>query len=183
MLEQIKNVYHHLLAYKKKQYLDSLVGNGLTMGNNVTIMDGCFFDPTHCYLIYIGENCTLAPNVRLIAHDASMKNILGYTRVGKIIIEENCFIGDSVIILPGVTIGNGSVVGAGSVVIKDIPSESVAAGNPCRVLCHRNEYIDKHKKHMVGRKTPYAEEEQSQLDENQKGEIKSFLDSGTGYIR
>lgn len=183
MLKQIINIYHHLLEYKKKRYLDSLIRNGLKIGNNVAIMEGFFFDPTHCYLISIGDNCTLAPNVRLIAHDASMKNIIGYTKIGKIIIEENCFIGDSVIILPGVKIGNGSVVGAGSLVIKDIPPESVAAGNPCRVICHRNESIKQHEKYLVARKTPFAEQDQRQLESGEKDEISSFLDSGVGYIR
>lgn len=46
----------------------------------------------------------------------------------------NCWLGGGVIVLPGVTIGDGSVIGAGSVVTKDIPPDSVAVGNPCRVI-------------------------------------------------
>ena len=49
-------------------------------------------------------------------------------------IGDGCWIGGGVIILPGVSIGNGSVIGAGSVVTKDIPENSVAVGNPCRVI-------------------------------------------------
>ena len=51
-----------------------------------------------------------------------------------VVIEDNCWIGGGVIILPGVTIGKGSVIGAGSVVTKNIPENSVAVGNPCRVI-------------------------------------------------
>lgn len=87
---------------------------GLKIGNNVAIMDGFFLEATHCFPISIGYNCVLAPNVRLIANDASMKQHLCYTRVGKVKIEANCFIGDSVIILSEVTIGKGAIVGAGS---------------------------------------------------------------------
>lgn len=156
---------------------------GLKLGNNIFIMNGVFFDPTHCFLITVGDNCVLAPNVRLIAHDASMKQFLGYTKVGKIRIEENCFIGDSVIILPGVTVGKGSVVGAGSVVTKDIPPESVATGNLCRVIGSTKEYLYKHEQNIVLRKAPFAEQEQQQLTISQKNEIIKFLDSGPGYVR
>lgn len=53
---------------------------------------------------------------------------------GKITIGEDCWIGGNVIILPGITIGRGTTIGAGSVVTKDIPAESVAVGNPARVI-------------------------------------------------
>ena len=48
---------------------------GLKIGKNVEIIDTFFFDPSHCFLISIGDNCTICPNVRLIAHDASTKSI------------------------------------------------------------------------------------------------------------
>ena len=110
------------------------MSKGLKLGKGVEIIDTFFFDPSHCYLISIGDNCTICPGVRLIAHDASTKKFLGYTKLGKIDIKENCFIGDSTIILPGVTIGPNSIIGAGSVVTKNIPPNVVAAGNPARVL-------------------------------------------------
>jgi carbonic anhydrase/acetyltransferase-like protein (isoleucine patch superfamily) len=68
---------------------------------------------------------------------------------GKITIQDNCVIGVSSIILPGVTIGPDSIVGAGSVVTRDVPPKSVAAGNPARVLCTLDEYIAKCSRRML----------------------------------
>jgi len=109
----------------------------------VQIIGTFFFDPSHCFLISIRDGCTICPNVRLIAHDASTKRHLGYTKIGRIDIRENCFIGDSAIVLPNVTIGPDAVIGAGSVVTRDIPPGSVAAGNPARVLGSLADYLKK----------------------------------------
>lgn len=81
--------------------------------------------------------------MRLIAHDASIKKILDYTKIGKIDIKENCFIGDSAIVLSNVTIGRNTIIGAGSVVTKNVPPNSVAAGNPAKVISTVPEYIKK----------------------------------------
>lgn len=139
----LQNLKQSLLQWKRDKYLSSLVNNGLKLGRNVKIVDTFFFDPAHCYLISIGDNTTLAPNVRLIAHDASTKHYLGYSRIGKIVIGANCFIGDSVIVLPGNCIGDGCIVGAGSVVVHDVPADSVAVGVPAKVICSRQEYLKK----------------------------------------
>jgi len=135
--------YHRFLNRKKNAYIRKLVSRGLELGQNVDIIDTFFFDPSHCFLISIGDNCTICPGVRLIAHDASTKKFLGYTKLGKIIIKENCFIGDSTLILPGVTVGPNSIIGAGSVVTKDVPPNTVSVGNPVRNICSVDEYIAK----------------------------------------
>lgn len=139
----LEKIYQFLNKKRREKYIKRLIMNGLRIGNNVGILDGCFLDPSHCYLISIGDNCTLCPNVRLIAHDASIKRILGYTKIGKIDIKENCFIGDSTIILPGITIGPDSIVGAGSVVTKDVPADTIVAGNPARAISSAKDYIKK----------------------------------------
>lgn len=64
-------------------------------------------------------------------------------RYDKIRILDNCFIGINVIIMPGVTIGPNSIVGAGSVVTKAVPHESVVVGNPAKILCTLTQYIEK----------------------------------------
>jgi maltose O-acetyltransferase len=85
----------------------------------------------------------LAARVQIVAHDASSKLFLGYDKIGKVVIGDNVFIGQNTIILPNVTIVNRVIIGAGSVVTRDIPSNSVAAGNPARVKCMLDEYMEK----------------------------------------
>lgn len=101
-------------------------------------------DPLFPFLIEIGDNTTLT-DVKVLAHDASTKKCLGYTKMGKVIIGSNCFIGARTLILPNVIIGDNVIVGAGSVVTKNIPSNSVAVGNPCKIIKTYNGYMDRNK--------------------------------------
>lgn len=183
MLALIKKTYHSFIEKKRRAYFNRLTELGLQIGRDVNIMDGVFIDPTHCFLISIGDNCTLAPNVRLIAHDASTKMHIGYTKIDKITIKNNCFLGDSVIILPGVTIGENSIIGAGSVVTKDIPAGSVAVGNPCLRIDTVENLIQKRIKELSERKTPFAESDHYTLSAAQREEVLQFLENGAGYIR
>jgi len=139
----LSSLYNHIVKKRRQTYLERLIRNGFTLGKNVGIIDNFFFDPSHCFLISIGDNCTICPNVRLIAHDASTKKILGYTKIGEIDIKENCFTGDSAIVLPNVTIGPNSIIGAGAIVTKYILTNSIASGNPARVISSVKEYINK----------------------------------------
>ncbi len=101
-----------------------------------------FFANYHCVIldnggITIGDNVMFAPNVSLytVGHplDADLRNE-GWEQTKPITIGDNVWIGGNVVILPGVTIGDNVVVGAGAVVAKDLPSNVLALGNPCRVV-------------------------------------------------
>lgn len=129
-----------------------MVRKGLSLGVKVQILDGFFIDPSHCFLISIGDHSVLAPNVRLIAHDASMFRHIGITKIGRVRIERNCFLGDSTIVLPGVTVGQNSIIGAGSVVVKDIPANSVAAGNPAKVIGTSEDFLKRHQQNKLKRR-------------------------------
>ncbi|HBN57130.1 MAG TPA: sugar O-acetyltransferase [Lachnospiraceae bacterium] len=97
-------------------------------------------DDTH---IYVGDYTMFGPNVTVATAGHPILPELrrqGYQYNAPIHIGENCWIGAGVLIMPGVTIGNNSVIGAGSVVTKDIPSDVVAIGVPCRVLREINEH-------------------------------------------
>ncbi len=69
----IRKLSAYIWKKKRTSYIESLIKNGLKLGKDVDIVDIFFFDPSHCFLISIGDNCTICPNVRLIAHDASTK--------------------------------------------------------------------------------------------------------------
>lgn len=178
----IKRIYSSLEAKKKKKYLNGLIDKGLQLGNNVFIVSDYFFDPSHCFLISIGDDCTIAPNVRLIAHDASTYKLLGYTKIGKIDIKENCFIGDSTIVLPGIKIGPNSIVGSGSVVTKDVPPNTIVAGNPAKVITTVEKYM--HKIEAISQTKKIFDEDYyiENLDEERRKEIIKSIDDSIGFI-
>lgn len=106
----------------------------MVVGKNFNRMHGVILDDSHCWLITVGDNVTMAPRVHILAHDASTCHHLGYARIGRVDIGDNVFIGADAVVLPGVSIGSDSVIGANSTVTKSIPSGVVAAGNPAKVI-------------------------------------------------
>lgn len=99
------------------------------------------------YLIKIGNHCTIAPHVQLITHDGGTwlftDEIPGLQKFGTIEILDNCFIGQSAIILSNVKIGPNSIVGAGSIVTKDVPANVIVAGNPAKIISSIYSYKEK----------------------------------------
>ena len=97
-------------------------------------------DDTH---IYVGDFCQIGPNVVLATAGHPIDPALreqGLQFNAPIRVGRNCWLGAGVLVMPGVTIGDNTVVGAGSVVTKDLPSHVVAVGNPCRVLREINDH-------------------------------------------
>jgi maltose O-acetyltransferase len=124
---------------------------GMRIGENVYIGRGTTFDTGFLQLISVGDHTTISAGVEVLAHDAAMRRHVGYTRIEPVDIGQRVYIGIGAIILPGVTIGDDAVVGAGSVVTKDVPPASVAAGNPARVIKTTEELARQHRDAMVGR--------------------------------
>ena len=118
---------------------------GMEVGTGLSLQNGTMIDVDHCNLIKIGNNVTMAPESVILAHDASMKNIIGgrATKVAPVEIGDRVFIGAKAIILPGVKILDNVIIGAGSVVTKDIPSGVVVAGNPAKALMSIEDYTKK----------------------------------------
>ena len=126
-------------------------GRNIYIGSNVSVNLNCtFFD---CKRITIGNDVLIAPCVHLTTASRPVELIerlnpkwnpdsIEYrwrTYAKPINIGNGCWIGANVVVLPGVTIGEGTVIGAGSVVTKNIPANVVAAGNPCRVIRRINQ--------------------------------------------
>lgn len=118
----------------------TLIQRGMKIGSDFNRQQGCYIDPTHPFLVEIGNDVTLSIRVTVMAHDASTKKALGYTKIGRVTIGDHVFVGANTTILPGVHIGNNCIIGAASLVTKDIPENCVAAGNPARVICSLDEY-------------------------------------------
>ena len=109
-------------------------GNGVYANFNLTMVDDCD--------IFVGNNVMFGPNVTVSAGTHPIHPELRSKQAQyniPIHIGNNVWIGANSVILPGVNIGDNSVIGAGSIVTKDIPSNVVAVGNPCRVLREINE--------------------------------------------
>jgi galactoside O-acetyltransferase len=104
-------------------------GKGVYANFNLTLVDD-----TH---IYVGDYTMFGPNVTVATAGHPILPELrekAYQFNMPVHIGRNCWLGAGVVVLPGVTIGDNTVIGAGSVVTKDIPANVVAVGNPCRVL-------------------------------------------------
>ena len=104
-------------------------GNNVYANFNLTLVDDGH--------IYIGDNVMIGPNVTIATanHPILPEFRLKQLQYNKDVhIEENVWLGANVTVVPGVTIGKNSIIGAGSVVVKDIPANVVAVGNPCKVL-------------------------------------------------
>jgi len=126
---------------------DDFTRLGGEMGRNCEIFPDVEFG-SEPYLIHIGNHVRITNGVRFVTHDggAWVLRDLGYENIdvfGKITIGDNVHSGWNAIIMPNVHIGNNVVIGAGAVVTKDIPDNSVAVGIPARVIESIDEYKEK----------------------------------------
>ena len=128
-------------SWRRRRYINQLVRRGMTLGRDVALNDGFFLDPSHCFLITIEDGVTFGPGVKVFAHDASSLKCLGTTRIGLVRLRRNAFIGANSVILPGVTVGEDSIVGANSTVARDIPAREVWAGTPAQRLSSVDHYV------------------------------------------
>lgn len=150
MLKRIKKTLMIKLGRVSPEELtvQACVDMGMKVGRNCHGLAASTIDVAHCWLIEIGNNVTFAPQVYLLAHDASTKRYLDYTKIAKIIIKDNAFIGARALIMPGVTIGENTIIAAGSIVTKSVPDGYVVGGNPAKIIARTNDYINKHQMKM-----------------------------------
>ena len=178
------NMIKELLYRLRGEYTtEKLISMGMKVGKNFNRLHGVILDPGHCWLIEIGDNVTMAPRVHILCHDASTKQFLNYTKIGRVTIGDNVFIGAETVVLPGVTIGSNVIIGANSTVTHDIPDNSVVAGSPARVICTLEEYLEKERKRMETAPS-YGEEYTLRKDVSMELRMrqKQELDGKIGYI-
>lgn len=177
------NILKKIYKILKHEDIDYLKKRGLVIGNNFKIQRDCIIDKDHCFLITIGNNVTLAPRVHILAHDASTKEYLGYTKVGRVNIGDNVFIGAGSIILPNVSIGDNCIIGAGSVVTKSFGNGLVIAGNPAKVINETDSYLIKNKQ-LMNNSVIYDEKWtfRNGINTKMKEQMKEELKSGIGFV-
>lgn len=135
-----------LFKFRKKTAVDVttlLRMQGATIGSNVHFAD-TILDPSYPFLIEIGDNSVLSA-CRVLTHDASSMSALGYSRVGRVIIGKDCFIGADAILLPGTIIGDRVIIGAGAIVCGKVESNGVyvGQGSSLRKVASYDEYVEK----------------------------------------
>lgn len=163
---------------------ERLVRRGLRLGNGVYIAPGVMIDPHHCWLVSIGDASTIAPGAHILAHDASTKAHLGFTKIGEVHIGRNVFVGANSLILPDVRIGDGAIVGAGSVVRDDVPSGVVVAGNPAQFVCTTAQYVERHRNRLRHRPRFGSQgfTQPGGITSTGKQELRDAVRDGTAYV-
>lgn len=117
------------------QYIRNLIYNirGVDLHSSVILERKINIDRLYPEGIHIMKNSLIASNVTILSHD-HCKRVNGLPYLSDVFIGERCFIAVGALIMPGVTIGNEVVVGAGSVVTRDVPSNCIVAGNPAKII-------------------------------------------------
>lgn len=143
---------------RNEAFIRKLRRQGARVGKNVQIVDRAklSYEPWYANLLEIGDGVVISSGVRLVTHDSSYANIAGDLPIkyGRVIIERNAYIGVNAIILPGVRIGEHSLIGAGSVVTRDVPPRSVAGGNPAKVLGTLEQGLSRYQERIVRNDAP-----------------------------
>ena len=143
----IKKLFNRFFS-KANSYdkdIQELVSKGMTIGENCHFYSSENFDHIYPHLISFGDNVTVSTNVTILAHDASTNVVKCGTKLGCVTIGNNVFIGTGSTILCNTKIGNNVVIGAATLVNRDLPDDGVYAGVPARRICSIQEYEEKTK--------------------------------------
>lgn len=170
-------------AAREERRWNKLRNLGMHIGEDVLLPPSTFVDQSHCFLISIGDHVGFGPECLILAHDAQMDEFLDAARLGRVIIHASCHIGARTIILPGVELGPRTIVGAGSVVSRSLPPDTVCAGSPAKVICTLDEYLERHRKRMTEYPTfDYMQYDVRFADEVRRREMVAAVAKGDAYM-
>jgi len=159
--------------------VQALLDRGLTLGKGVYFAPWVLIDPVAAFLISIGDHTSFAPRVQILAHDASCRRSLGHTRLAPVRIGSRVFLGADSLVLPGVTIGDGAVVGAGSVVTRDVPAGALVRGVPAEVVGTAAELTDRYRQRLL--KSPTFKPENARTPEGRAAMRAAIEAAGEGF--
>lgn len=173
LIKLIKKFYWHMIASPEKEAKHL----GVIIGENCLISTRYW--SSEPYLIKIGNHVQVTDCVSFHTHGGAnsvRKEHPDFESFGKIIIEDWAYIGAWSHIMAGVTIGEGALIAAGSVVTKSVPANTVVGGNPAKFICTTDEYIERNLKYNIGRRLTKNEKREVLLSMNDEQFIrKSYL--------
>lgn len=140
-----------IYKFLPQMYIKHLRSVGVKIGGDTMLFGEVLIDETSPSFVEIGSHCVLTDGVKVLVHGwihpvlAHKYGVISEAVLApkKVKIGNYVFLGTNALVLKGVTIGDNVIIGAGSVVTHDIPSDCVAAGNPCKVICSIDEYYEK----------------------------------------
>lgn len=164
IVKKIKRHLSLLIAQRSSDnYIRYLRKQGVEIGDRTYIQDPKHtqIDYSRPSLVSIGENCFFNSNVCILTHDWVTNVFINSGRdfinsSGKVSIGNNVSFGQNVMVLKGVNIGDNCFIGAGSIVTKNIPPNSIAAGSPCKVIMSLQDYYQKRKEKSEEEALEYA---------------------------
>jgi maltose O-acetyltransferase len=140
-----------------------------------------FIDAEYAWAIEIGAFTIIANDVRIIAHDAAVKRITGYTEVRPVRIGQRCYIGAGSLVLPGAEIGDDAIIGAGALVRGEIPAGTVAVGTPARPIGTVAEMRERHRVELE--RYPRFDRWPGELGPEEIAEVQRVLaETGRAYL-
>lgn len=169
--------------YRLARRWRTLKAMGMHIGQDVWLPGTTAIDTAHCYLISIGDHCGFGEHCLILAHDAQMDEFLDAARLGRVVIHPSCHIGARTVILAGVEIGPRTIVGANSVVSKTLPPDTVCAGNPAKVICTLEEYLEKHRRRLERLpKFEYMQYDMRYLTPEKRAEVIAAVANDDAYM-
>lgn len=161
-----------------------MTAQGLELGENVFINASARLDGVAPWLISIGDDTVIGPGVQILSHDATTRRQLGYSIVARVTIGARVFVGAGSILLPGTSIGDDTIIGAGSVLRGEIPGGKLVIGNPPVVVCDTDEYLRRHSERLDERPCWPSQGWTTKrgITAERKVEMRDALDDGIGYL-